>query len=195
MRFSASTAPPGVVSIGGGVGLPAMRNGIGEAFSPRRAIATADLIVLGPGRVYTSLLPLLLVREIAEEIGRSRARVVLVMNLMTEPGETDGYVASDCVLTIRRHAPEVPVHDVLLNNAPIPGNLVVRYALRGALPMAYDTQALEALGCRPLACDLLRDGPVVRHDPWKLWSALLRLRLIASRRPLEMESPSSGAGD
>jgi uncharacterized cofD-like protein len=141
----------------------------------REAIAAADLIVLGPGRVYTDLLPILLVREIAEEIGRSRARVVLVMNLMTEPGETDGYVASDCVLTIRQHAPEVPIHDVLLNDAPIRSDLVVRYARQGALPMGYDTEALEALGCRPVKCDLLWDGPVVRHDPRKMWGALLGL--------------------
>jgi uncharacterized cofD-like protein len=141
----------------------------------REAIATADLIVLGPGRVYTDLLAILLVREIAEEIGRSRARVVLVMNLMTDPGETDGYVASDCVRTIRQHAPEVPIHDVLLNDAPIRSDLVVRYARRGALPMGYDTEALEALGCRPLKCDLLWNGPVVRHDPRKVWRALLAL--------------------
>jgi len=141
----------------------------------REAIAAADLIVLGPGSVYTSLLPVLLVREIAEEIGRSRARVVLVMNLMTEPGEVDGYVASDCVRAIRRHAPEVPVHDVLLNDAPIPSDLVVSCARGGALPIGYDTESLEALGCRPLKCDLLWDGPVVCHDPRKIWRALLGL--------------------
>jgi uncharacterized cofD-like protein len=143
--------------------------------SARQAIAAADLIVLGPGSVTMDLLPVLRVREIAEEIGRSRARVALVMNLMTEPGEMDGYVASDCVRAIRRHAPEVPIHDVLLNDAPIPGDLVVSCARGGALPIGYDTEALEALGCRPLKCDLLWDGPVVRHDPRKMWRVLLGL--------------------
>jgi 2-phospho-L-lactate transferase CofD-like protein len=141
----------------------------------REAIAAADLIVLGPGSVYTNLLPVLLVREIAEEIGRSRARVVLVMNLMTEPGGMDGYVASDCVRAIQRHAPEVPIHDVLLNDAPIRSDRVVNCARWGALPIGYDTEALEALGCRPLKCDLLWDGPVVRHDPRKMGRALLGL--------------------
>jgi len=143
--------------------------------SARRAIAAADLIVLGPGSVTMDLLPVLLVREIAEDIGRSRARVVLVMNLMTEPGEVDGYVASDCVRAIRRHAPEVPIHDVLLNDAPIRSDRVVSCARWGALPIGYDTQSLEALGCRPLKSDLLWDGPVVRHDPRKIWRALLGL--------------------
>ena len=143
--------------------------------SAREAIAAADLMVLGPGSVYTNLLPVLQVREIADGIGRSRARVVLVMNLMTEPGGMDGYVASDWVRAIRRHAPEVPVHDVLLNDAPIRSDLVVRYARQGVLPIGYDTEALEALGCRPLKCDLLWDGPAVRHDPRKMWRALLGL--------------------
>ena len=115
--------------------------------SAREAIAAADLIVLGPGSVYADLLPVLLVREIAEEIGRSRARVVLVMNLMTEPGGVDGYVASDCVRAIRQHAPEVPIHDVLLNDAPIRSDQVVNSARYGAFPIGYDTEALEALGC------------------------------------------------
>jgi 2-phospho-L-lactate transferase/gluconeogenesis factor (CofD/UPF0052 family) len=143
--------------------------------SARTAIAAADLIVLGPGSVYTNLLPVLLVREIAEEIGRSRARVVLVMNLMTEPGGTDGYMASDCVRAIRRHVPEVPIHAVLLNDAPIRSDRVVSCARYGALPIGYDTEALEALGCRPLKGDLLWDGPVVRHDPRKTGRAILGL--------------------
>jgi 2-phospho-L-lactate transferase CofD-like protein len=150
--------------------------------SARQAIAAADLIVLGPGSVTMDLLPVLRVREIAEEIGRSRARVALVMNLMTEPGETDGYVASDCVLTIRQHAPEVPIHDVLLNDAPIRSDLLVSYARQGSLPLGYDTEALEALGCRPLRCDLLCDGPVVRHDPRKVGRAFLGLMADAGTR-------------
>ena len=141
----------------------------------REAIGAADLIMLGPGSVSTSLLPVLLVREIAEEIGRSRARVVLVMNLMTEPWATGGYVASDCVRAIRRRAPEVPIHDVLLNDAPIRSDRVVRCARHGALPIGYDTEAIQALGCRPLKCDLLWEGPVVRHDPRKIGRAILGL--------------------
>lgn len=143
--------------------------------SATKTIAAADLIVLGPGGVDADLLPFLLRREIAEAIGRSRARVVLVIGLMTEAWGMDGYTASDCVRSIRRHAPEVPIHDVLLNDAPIRSDRVVRCARAGALPIGYDTEALEALGCRPLEGDLLWDGPVVCHDPRKVGRAILGL--------------------
>jgi hypothetical protein len=143
--------------------------------SAREAIAAADLIVLGPGSACTHLLPALLVRGVAEEIGRSRARVALVTSLMTEPGGRDGYVASDCVRAIRRHAPEVPIHDVILNDTPIRSDLVVSCARNGALPIGYDTEAIQSLGCRPLKGDLLWDGPVVRHDPRKIGLMILRL--------------------
>ena len=143
--------------------------------SSRGAIAAADLIVLGPGSLFTNLLPALLIGQTAEEIGRSRARIALLMNLMTEPGETDGYVASDFVRAIRRWAPEVPIHDVLLNDAPMRSDQVVSSARRGALPIGYDTGALEALGCRPLTRDLLWDGPAIRHDPRKVGRAILDL--------------------
>lgn len=143
--------------------------------SATSTIAAADLIVLGPGGVDADLLPFLLRREIAEAIGRSRARVVLVIGLMTEAWAMNGYTASDCVRSIRRHAPEVPIHDVLLNDAPLRSDQVVRCARAGALPIGYDTEALEALGCRPLVGDLLWDGPVVRHDPRKVGRAILGL--------------------
>lgn len=143
--------------------------------SARQAIAAADLIVLGPGSLHGTLLPVLRLPEVAEEIGRSRARVVLVMSLMTEPGSLDGYAASDWVRAIRQHAPEVILHDVLLNDSPIRSDRVVTYARYGAWPIGYDTEALETLGCRPLKCDLLWDGPVVRHDPRKMGRAILGL--------------------
>lgn len=139
------------------------------------AIAAADLIVLGPGSLYTSLLAILLVEELAEAIARSRARVVLVMNLMTEPGETDSYTAADFFLAVRRHVPQVPIHDVLLNTAPIARELVDRYAGDGACPIAADVESLTALGCRPVTGHLLGSGPLIRHDPHKLARAVLEL--------------------
>ena len=145
--------------------------------SPRalEAIASAELLVLGPGSLYTSLIPVLLVKGIARAIARSRARTVLVMNLMTEPGETDGYDAADFIAAIRRHAPEVPVDHVLLNDAPIPEEPLRSYALQGAGPVRADAASLRALGCRPVWRDFLGDGPLVRHDTAKLGRALVDL--------------------
>src|SRR5262245_53261525 len=145
------------------------------------AIAAADVVVIGPGSLYTSLLPVLLVRELGHALARSRARVVLAMNLMTEPGETDGYTLLDFVAAMQRHAPEVSLDDVLVNTAPIPGELVDRYAAQGARPVVLDEESFERLGCRVIGRDLLGLGPQVRHDPDKLARAILDLALEVSR--------------
>lgn len=139
------------------------------------ALRAADLVVIGPGSLYTSLIPVLLVRELAKAIAASHARVVLVMNLMTEPGETDAYSAADHVLAIRRHVPEVPIHDVLLNTAPVPADLVARYAAEGAVPVPPDAEAVGALGARAVTAEVLDGGPQARHDSARLARALLAL--------------------
>lgn len=141
----------------------------------REAIEGADLIVIGPGSLYTSLIATLLVEDLGAAIARSRVPVVLVMNLMTEPGETDGYTAVDHVLAIRRHAPEVPIDTVLLNTALIPRNVIESYAGQGATLVPADAKLLRALGYRLLERDLLAAGPMARHDPGKLAHAVLEL--------------------
>jgi uncharacterized cofD-like protein len=141
----------------------------------RAAILTADLIVIGPGSLYTSLIPVLLVKGIAGAIADSKARVVLVSNLMTEAGETDGYTAADHLQTIRFHAPQVQIHNVLLNSTPVPDRLLKRYASKGAFPVLQDVELLRNLGCRPVVRDLLMTGPNVHHDSAKLAQAILTL--------------------
>ena len=141
----------------------------------REAIERADLITIGPGSLYTSLIPVLLVRHLAASIAKSRARVVLILNLMTEPGETDDYTGTDVVTALRRHAPRVPIHAVLVNSAPIAEHLVARYAGQSSGPIVADPEALRALGCRVFARDLLGPGPMVRHDPGKLGRAVVEL--------------------
>jgi uncharacterized cofD-like protein len=137
------------------------------------AIEAADVVVLGPGSLYTSLIPILLVDGVVDALIHARGRIVLVMNLMTETGETDDFTAVDHVMAIRRHAPGMPIHDVLLNNAPIPPGLLQRYSADKALPVAPDLELLRALGFRPLEHDLLGDDDCVRHDPDKLARAVV----------------------
>jgi uncharacterized cofD-like protein len=145
-------------------------------FAPAiEAALQADVIVIGPGSLYTSLIPVLLVKELTEAIRRSGARVVLVMNLTTEPGETDGYTAADHLLAIRRHAPDVPIHDVLLNATPIPAETMQAYATARAGLVPPDVELLRALGHGPVLRDLLGPGPKIRHEPHKLASAILDL--------------------
>jgi uncharacterized cofD-like protein len=141
----------------------------------RDAILSADLVVIGPGSLYTSLLPPLLVRGLPEAVAASGARVVLVMNLMTELGETAGFTAADHVREIRRLAPGMPVHDVLLNNLRLPDRTLARYRAERAEPVACEARAVEALGCRAVPCGLLADSPKLRHDPRALAAALVEL--------------------
>jgi uncharacterized cofD-like protein len=139
------------------------------------AALQADVVVIGPGSLYTSLVPVLLVKDLTDAIRRSGARVVLVMNLTTEPGETDAYTAADHLLAIRRHAPDVPIHDVLLNATPIPAELMQPYSTVRAGIVPPDVELLRALGHRPVLRDLLGPGPKIRHDPHKLAGAILDL--------------------
>ena len=139
------------------------------------AVLNADIVVIGPGSLYTSLISVLMVKELPAAIRRSGARVVLVMNLTTEPGETDGYTAADHLLAIRRHAPEMPIHDVLLNATPVPEAQVQAYAASGAVLVGPDIELLRALGHRPVMRELLGAGPRIRHDPRRLGGAILEL--------------------
>ena len=152
------------------------------------AIEAADIVVIGPGSLYSSLISVLLVRELAEAIARSRARVMLAMNLMTEPGETDGYGALEHLTAIERHAPEVRIHDVLLNGAAFGEARLRRYGSAGAHPVAVDAAALSAHGCRPWTLDLLVPGDKASHDSRKLAAAVMRVAAQASSPALAMRS-------
>lgn len=141
------------------------------------AIAGSDLVVIGPGSLYTSLLPTLLIRGISTAIAESGAKVILVMNLMSEPGETDGYRAADVLAAVHSHAPELPIHGVLLNAAPIPEERVRHYAAEGAAPITAAPGSLRAEGCRAIYRNLLGDSPLIRHEPRKLAQALLDIAI------------------
>jgi uncharacterized cofD-like protein len=145
------------------------------------AALSADIVVIGPGSLYTSLIPVLLIKELTDAIRLSGARVVLVMNLTTEPGETDGHTAADHLLAIRRHAPEMPVHNVLLNATPVPDEQVQAYAASGSVVVGSDVELLRALGHRPVVRELLGTGPKIRHDPHRLAGAILEL--VREARP------------
>src|SRR5262249_13319548 len=121
---------------------------------------------------YSSVLRSLLVGGVAEALQATRARRVLVANIMTEPGETGGMAAVDHVRAVLEHAG--PVVDVaLLNSAPLGLSRVDRYAREGAEPVRTDLERIRALGVVPVEADLLRAGPRLRHDPRKLGQALL----------------------
>ena len=138
-----------------------------------RAIESADAVVIAPGSLYTSLIAVLLVKDITEALARARVPVILIMNLMTEPGETDGYTAVDHVLAIQRHVPNIRLRDIVFHAHQLPMDVVRDYASRGAFPVRTDRELLNALGYRTVERDLVSAGAKVRHDPDKLAAAII----------------------
>lgn len=140
------------------------------------AIRQADLIVLAPGSLYTSIIPNLLVDGIVDAIRRSRALKVYVCNVMTQDGETEGYTVSDHIRALFKHSCPGLFDLCLTNSSPIPPAVVQRYALEGAEPIFCDREAVEALGVeiisRPVAT--VENG-LVRHNPGHLAWELVQL--------------------
>jgi uncharacterized cofD-like protein len=136
------------------------------------AIRAADVLSVGPGSLYTSLIPNLLVHEISDAIRSSSALKVFVGNLMTQPGETDEMRASDHVEAIEQHAGG-PIFDaVVLNRKPIGPAVLTRYRREGACTVENDRERLREMGLAVFEWDLLAAGPVVRHDPVLVASAV-----------------------
>jgi uncharacterized cofD-like protein len=138
------------------------------------AVLAADLVVLGPGSLYSSVIASLLARGMAEALRATTATRVLVVNLFTQPGETDDYSAADHVRALRRHFGDV-VDVALAHRPPIPAAIARAYAEEGAEPVVLDRDDLEALGVVPVVTDLLAPGEIGRHDPQKLARALLAI--------------------
>jgi uncharacterized cofD-like protein len=139
------------------------------------AIAKADMITMGPGSLFTSLVPNLLVRGIPEAIAASRAVKVYICNLMTQANESLGLTAADHIRKLYEHA-GAPIFDyALVNTAPISENLQAKYALEGASRIVVDRDAIESLGVRCVTGDFVGEGMVVRHATDRVATELLKL--------------------
>jgi uncharacterized cofD-like protein len=137
------------------------------------AIHEADLILLGPGSLYTSIIPNLLVHGVAKSIAKSRARCVYIANLMTQPGETTGYSVADHVRAIYEHTGERLFHSVVVNRASAPAHVLRRYRKQGAEPVDPSFDELRSMGLQYIAGDLLQPGGVIRHDQRRLATLIL----------------------
>jgi len=151
------------------------------------AILQADAVVVGPGSLYTSIMPNLLVPRIAESIARSRAVKIFVCNVMTQPGETDGYSAGDHLKAVAAHVGGRLFDWVIVNIGDIPDDVAERYAAQGAQAVRPDVGELERLGYRVVADDLILPGTYLRHDATKLALHILRLvgRHVGPQGPVE----------
>ncbi len=139
------------------------------------AIHQADLIVLGPGSLFTSVIPNLLVPKIADALSTADAVRVYVCNVMTQPGETDGFTASDHVRAIEAHAGR-RVFDYVLVNTTMPSpELLERYRASGQDVVIPDIDRIRAMGYKVVASSFISESDYVRHDPYRLAEAILRL--------------------
>ncbi|MGD0436610.1 MAG: uridine diphosphate-N-acetylglucosamine-binding protein YvcK [Bryobacteraceae bacterium] len=129
------------------------------------AIQQADLITLGPGSLFTSVIPNILVQGIPEAIRRSRALKSYFVNLMWQPGETVGYRASDHVAAINRHAGGDLLDVVVVNTRAISARQRRKYAAEESQSVLNDVDRLAQMGLQVVAADLLAEGEIVRHDP------------------------------
>lgn len=130
------------------------------------AIRDAELIILGPGSLYTSVTPNLLIKDIANEIAKSNAKKIYVCNIMTQPGETDGYSVSDHINALMKHAGSRKIIDAVLVNDFMPSNLAQKYQLSGSYPVKIDIENIKKLGVSIFSRKLIEDSKegLVRHS-------------------------------
>ena len=140
----------------------------------RESIMAADLVVLGPGSLFTSTIPPLLVSDIADAVASSRAKLVYVANIMTEAGETDGFDAYDHVAALEAHGARTP-DVVLLNSEPVDDRRVARYLLESATVVAHAEERFAAAGITVVRQPLMSSGETAQHDSVLLANALARL--------------------
>jgi uncharacterized cofD-like protein len=196
-----------VVALGGGTGLSTLLRGLKEYVAPRsaprsdcrirgvalvpprarplpealQAIASADVILLGPGSLYTIVLPNLLIPQIAQAIAKSRATRVYIANLMTQPGETPGYSVADHVRAIHKHTRCRLIDWVIVNRKPVSPGVARRYRAEGAMPVACDVKELQKLGVRVVFDDLLEEHGVILKNSRRLTRLLLE-EFVRGRR-------------
>ncbi len=151
------------------------------------ALQEADLIILGPGSLYTSILPNLLVERITAAIKAATVPKLYICNIMTQAGETDGYTVSRHVQAILDHSGAGVIDYVLVNTQIIPPQVQQKYAAEGAYPVPVDREHWRRLPVRILEANLVSGADFARHDPAKLakvvlWLAEVRRRSLAASR-------------
>jgi len=144
-----------------------------------KAIEEADLILLGPGSLYTSIIPNLLIKGVVEAISNSKALKLYVCNIMTQPGETDGYTVSDHIRELFNHSKGTLFNYCLINSKPVPQEVLKRYIDDGAEPVEVDEVKVNELGVKLVHTQTAdTSNNLVRHDPDKLAREILRVFYI-----------------
>ncbi|RKD21800.1 hypothetical protein BEP19_14385 [Ammoniphilus oxalaticus] len=139
------------------------------------AIYQADLILLGPGSLYTSILPNLLVPGISRAVKDASAKKAYICNVMTQPGETDHYDAADHVNALYNHVGADLFQTIIVNNAQIPSAVLARYKEKGALPVAYHPERLSRFGFEIIEDNFVIYETYLRHNALKVGDAIMGL--------------------
>jgi uncharacterized cofD-like protein len=147
------------------------------------AIREADLILIGPGSLYTSIVPNLLIDKVVDAIMSSRATCVYIANLMTQPGETQKYSVADHVRAIYEHTRKHIFDFVVINSRAVPAALLRKYRAQGAEPVQHSLAELRRMGIRYVTGDFLHHNKVLRHDQARLTRLLLREFVHQEKRP------------
>jgi uncharacterized cofD-like protein len=147
------------------------------------AIRQADLVVLGPGDLFTSVVPPLLVEGVTDALRESRGRLAYVVNVMTKRGESDGYCAIDFVKTINEYLGAARLDAIVVNTGIPTDRVLARYAQAGQQLVLYDRDSFSD-DDRVILADLVTTGLLVRHDPDRLAATLLSL--LRSSHPVEI---------
>ncbi|MFH1791460.1 MAG: YvcK family protein [Candidatus Omnitrophota bacterium] len=143
------------------------------------AIRKADLIVIGPGSLYTSIMPNLLIKGISDEILKSGVKKVYVCNVMTQHGETDGYRVSDHINAIIGHTSRGILDYAVVNSGRIPDALRAKYAGEEAYPVELDAENVKNAGCRVIKANIIDAKDHVRHNPLRLAKVVMDVALGA----------------
>lgn len=139
-------------------------------------IRGADLIIIGPGSLYTSILPNLLVPKIGEEVLKASAKKVYICNVMTQPGETLNYSAADHVKALNDHMARPFIDTILINNEDIPDEIKQKYAMELARPVDFNVDDLKTMGLEVIRDSIVTyKNDVIRHDTHKVASLLVDL--------------------
>lgn len=138
------------------------------------AIKDAELIILGPGSLYTSVIPNLLIKEITQEIAKSHAKKIYVCNIMTQPGETDDYTVSDHIEAIFDNADNDKLIEAVLVNDSLPDNLAIKYKEAGQIPVKLDAEKIKKSGVKIVSKRLIEDNKegLVRHSSHRVARAV-----------------------
>ncbi|MFA5090659.1 MAG: YvcK family protein [Candidatus Omnitrophota bacterium] len=140
-----------------------------------RAIEEAEIIVLGPGSLYTSIIPNLLIKEITDSIVSSNAIKVYVCNVMTQPGETEGYTVSEHIKTLVAHSHPRVFDYCIVNTGEMPREILRNYEKQNSYPVINDKKTIEGMGYRVIEDNMVVCDTVIRHDHLKLSRIILGL--------------------